>query len=111
MKVMPDTNTGLMYQYSISSIRQALAGVCNDPRINRVVLFGSYVNGKARSNSDIDLYLDSSKQITGFDFFTLKANIEDMLERDIDLLPDIDIEPGSLIAQEIEKYGVTVYAK
>ena len=100
-----------MSQYTVSQIRDALQNVCSDPRIKRVVLFGSYAKGEAQDQSDIDLYLDSGRQITGFDFFALKAKIEDALGAEIDLLPDLDIVPNSLVDKEIKRHGVTVYVQ
>jgi len=100
-----------MAQYTVSTIQDALQSVCSDSRIKRVVLFGSYAKGKAREQSDIDLYLDSGRQITGFDFFALRAKFEDALGTEIDLLPDIDIVPNSSIDREIRRHGVTVYVQ
>ena len=98
-------------QKSISSIRNALQTVCTDPRINQIILFGSHALGLERKQSDIDLYLDSNGQISGLAFFSLKAAIEDALETEIDLLPDLDVVPGSLIENEIRRFGVTVFAR
>ena len=98
-----------MPPYSIPQIIDELRHVRFDDRVNRIVLFGSYAKGQARVNSDIDLYLDSGRRITGFDFFDLKAAIEEALNTEIDLLPDLDVIAGSLIAQEIDRYGITVY--
>lgn len=98
-----------MAQYTVPEIQGVLKTVCTDRRIKRVILFGSYAKGSAYRQSDIDLYLDSGRQITGFDFFELKAKLEDAFHASIDLLPDRDIIPGSSVEQEIMAYGVTVY--
>lgn len=44
--------------------------------------------------SDIDLFLDSNRQITGFDYFELKAFIQDALGCEIDLISDVDCSIG-----------------
>jgi len=100
-----------MAQYTVTEIRNVLQNVCSDPRIKRVVLFGSHAKDEAQEQSDIDLYLDSGQQITGFDFFALKAQLEDAFGTEIDLLPDLDIMLNSRIDQEIKRHGVTVYAQ
>lgn len=96
---------------SIGDIQQVLSGLTLDQRVNRLVLFGSHASGTAREQSDLDMYLDSGRQITGLDFFALKATLEDAFSRDIDLLPDLDVVPGSKVANEIKRHGVVVYAK
>ena len=98
-----------MPPYTIPQIMNELGRVHFDDRVKRIVLFGSYAKGLARANSDIDLYLDSDRRITGFDFFDMKAAIEEAFKTEIDLLPDLDVTAGSLIEQEIKRYGVTVY--
>lgn len=99
-----------MNSYSVSEIQSTLQRMPLDRRIRRLVLFGSHAKGTAKPHSDIDLYLDSNGQITGFDYFALKTMLEDTFERQIDLLPDVDVQPDSRVANEISEYGVMVYA-
>ncbi len=96
---------------SISDIRRVLASLPMDARVNRLVLFGSHAMGTARAQSDLDFYLDSGRQISGFDFFALKATLEDAFRRDIDLIPDLDVMAGSRVLDEIKRHGVVVYGK
>jgi len=99
----------LMRQYTIPQIKEVLSRACFDDRANRIVLLGSYAKGQAGAKSDIDLYLDSGRRITGFDFFALKAAFEDAFHTEIDLLPDLDVISGSPVEREIREFGVTVY--
>ena len=99
-----------MAAYTVRQIQDTLKRMPLDRRIRRLVLFGSHARGTAQAHSDLDFYLDSDRQITGFDYFALKATLEDAFQREIDLLPDIDVIPNSKVAQEIAKYGVMVYA-
>ena len=100
-----------MAQYTIAEIRDVLQPLCSDPRIKRVILFGSYAKGEAQEQSDIDLYLDSGRLMTGFDFFALKASMEEAFQTDVDVLPDLDISPNSPVENEIKRHGVTVYVQ
>lgn len=100
-----------MQSYTIEAIRNALARAPLDGRVRRLVLFGSHAKGTARERSDIDFYLDSGGSITGFDYFALRSSLEDVLHREVDLLPDVDVLPDSRIANEIARDGVTVYAR
>jgi predicted nucleotidyltransferase len=94
---------------SISDIKNKLAQICNGTEVKKIVLFGSYAKGTATPDSDVDLYLVSNGAITGFDFFDLKAKIEDGFKIEIDLISDLDIIPNSLIEKQINEHGVVVY--
>lgn len=95
--------------YSIADIRGVLSAMSMDKRVKKLVLFGSHAKGTAQSLSDLDFFLDSGGQIKGFAYFDLKGRLEDAFQRDIDLIPDIDVIPGSQVDREIRRTGVTVY--
>lgn len=97
--------------FSINEIQDVLKTIPIDKRVKKLVLFGSHAKGTARSLSDLDFFLDSEKQIKGFAYFELKGRLEDAFRRDIDLIPDIDVIPGSRVEQEIQETGVMVYAR
>ena len=96
---------------SISDIKNKLAQICNGTKVKKIVLFGSYAKGTATLASDVDLYLVSNGAITGFDFFDLKAKIEDEFKIEIDLISDLDIIPNSPIEQHINEHGMVVYER
>ena len=100
-----------MQIYTVDAIRDTLRRTPMDARVRRLVLFGSHAKGTAEERSDLDFYLDSGRQITGFDYFALKATLEDAFQREIDLLPDVDVLPDSRIVREIARDGVMVYAR
>ena len=54
--------------------------------------------------------MDKSRGAAAGKTMDKKAALEDAFGRDIDLLPDVDVQPGSKVASEITKYGVMVYA-
>jgi hypothetical protein len=71
--------------------RRLLAAVKNDPNfadIKYVALFGSYVNGTAREDSDIDVLIDFYPQaIVGlFKYVDIQQSLSKALEKKIDLL-------------------------
>ena len=100
-----------MQSYTVDRIRDTLRRTPLDARVRRLVLFGSHARGTAQERSDLDLFLDSDGQITGFDYFALKATLEDAFQCEIDLLPDVDVLPDSKIVREIARDGVMVYAR
>ena len=95
--------------YAIPTIRHILQTLPMDKRVRKLVLFGSHAKGVARAESDLDFYLDSDMQITGLAYFDLKGQLEDAFHRPVDLIPDVDVIPGSLIEREIKQTGVAVY--
>lgn len=69
-------------------IREAVE---NDPRkkdILKVSIFGSFVHGNAREDSDVDVLieLDPSAKIGFFEFFDIQENMEKYSGRKVDLL-------------------------
>lgn len=96
---------------SVQNIQKTLNRICKDSRINRIVLFGSYAKNSEDDYSDIDLFIDSNKQISGFEYFEIKASFEDALGYEIDLISDVDLIPYSRMDKEIRETGVTVYER
>ncbi len=95
--------------YTIADVQQKLSSLPLDKRVKKIVLFGSHAKGNAQEQSDLDFYVDSNCQLTGFSFFSLKGQLEDAFHRDIDLIPDVDVIPDSRVDLEIRRTGVTVY--
>ena len=96
---------------SVAEIKTVVEPIVKNTKVEKMVLFGSYAKGLASENSDIDLFMISNGAITGLAFFDLKSKIEDAFNRDIDLLPDLDIVPGSPVAQHINESGVVIYER
>jgi len=95
---------------SVSTVRKTLTGLALDKRVRRLILFGSHAKGNAQEGSDLDFYVDSNYQLTGFAFFALKGQLENAFQKDIDLISDVDVIANSRVDQEIKRTGVTVYS-
>ncbi|MEX0998002.1 MAG: nucleotidyltransferase family protein [Flavobacteriaceae bacterium] len=54
----------------------------------RVGVFGSYSRGEMNDDSDIDILYSFQKKITLFDLVGLKLDLEDALNRKIDLVSE-----------------------
>ena len=61
-----------------------------------MALFGSYARGDYHVNSDIDILVDFSGRIDGFDFICLAHELEDLFNYKIDLVSRSAIKPGYL---------------
>ena len=71
--------------------------------VKRIGLFGSYVRGTATAASDID-FLVELERLTFRDYMGLALFLEDLFEKDVDLLTPTSIKPGykPYIKKEIE---------
>nr|WP_244962792.1 nucleotidyltransferase domain-containing protein [Cryobacterium roopkundense] len=52
----------------------------------RLAVFGSVARGEARQDSDIDLLVDAPPGTSSFAFIRFKRLIEQILDREIDLI-------------------------
>jgi len=70
----------------------------------KIGLFGSYVRGEQREESDIDLAVEIKSNNTFRSFFGLKAYLEEGLQKKIDMGIESSIKPiaRKYIQQEIE---------
>jgi len=74
-----------------------------------VVLFGSYARETQNEESDIDIAFKSKQEVTKKEIFQLKQELEEIANRDIDLI-NLD-EIGEIFRYEILINGKTVYCK
>lgn len=70
--------------------------------IKKAALFGSIVRGRATDTSDIDMLIDAPKTMSLFDLAGLNADLEDALERRVDLVEYDAIRP--ILKDAILKY-------
>lgn len=95
--------------YTVPQLQQLLTPVLAENGIKKAVLFGSYGKGVATEKSDVDLLVDSD--LRGLRFVGLLEQVQQLLGKEVDLFDVRHIEAGSLIDQEIQATGVTVYEK
>ncbi len=71
--------------------------------VKRIGLFGSYVRGTATAKSDIDFIVELER-LTFRDYMGLALFLEDLFERNVDLVTATSIKPRlkSYIEKEIE---------
>lgn len=95
--------------YTIEQIRGLLSPVFKRYSIRSAVLFGSYAKNAATPKSDIDLLVDSN--LKGLKFVGLMEDIQNAIDKDVDVLDVTHIEKDSKINSEIMSTGVTIYEK
>ncbi len=106
LSVDGDDETSIL---TFSSIKMRITEVVKDLDIDKVYLFGSYVNGDASPLSDIDLYMESD--IFGLEFYGVIEKLRMHLHKKIDLLSNRTVLVDSKIYNEIMKTGVAIYER
>ena len=91
---------------SKESIKQALVDNRETLRkygVKHIGLFGSYVRGTATAESDID-FLVELERVTFDDYMGLAVFLEDLFEKNVDLVTPTSIKPGfkPYIEKEVE---------
>ena len=74
-----------------------------------ILLFGSYARNSQNAESDVDLAIKVKKEIQPQELFEIKRKLEDIFEKDVDLIDLNNTQDG--IRYEILMNGVTIYVK
>jgi len=86
--------------YTKTQILEKLKGkkteLLNRYPISELGIFGSYARGDYDKDSDIDILVDFSGKITGFEFIRLAHEFESLFESKIDLVSRGGIKPQYL---------------
>ena len=93
--------------YTLEQIKSILYPVFKEHQVNKALLFGSYVKGAAKAESDIDIVVDSG--LRGLSFYGLLEDVVTSLDKEVDLLDTSQIVPESEIDKEIKRTGVLIY--
>ena len=93
--------------YTQDQIKSILYPVFKEHHVHKALLFGSYVKGMAKAESDIDIVVDS--ELRGLSFYGLLEDIVTSLNKKVDLLDVTQIIPESEIDKEIKRTGVIIY--
>lgn len=78
---------------SIIKIKRKIIPVLNRYGVKKAGIFGSFVRGEIKKNSDIDILVEIKKDISLLDFIGMKQEIEDILKLKVDLVEYSTIKP------------------
>ena len=67
--------------------------ILKEAGVTRSSLFGSYVRGEQREDSDIDILVDLPKGLRLFDIAEIQYKLEDALGKKVDLIQYDTIKP------------------
>ncbi len=90
----------------VEEIKQKILPILEKYNIKRAGLFGSYVRGDMREDSDIDILVEIEEDISLLDFVGIKIEIEENLGKKVDLVEYNTIKP--LIREKIIKEQVGI---
>ena len=79
---------------SIEEIRERIAPILEKWRVRRASVFGSYARGEADDNSDVDILVELSEDMSLMDLVELKLEIEDVLGKRVDLVEFDALKPS-----------------
>lgn len=72
---------------SLSSIKKKAVPVLKRHAVKRASIFGSFARGTAKPRSDIDFLIEyKKKNKTLFDLVDLKLDLEETLDREVDVI-------------------------
>lgn len=80
-----------------------------DKPVNRVWLFGSYARDDYKPSSDFDLLVDFSQTISLFTHAGYKIELEELLEKAVDLVPSDCLVPE--IKPFVDKDKILIYER
>jgi len=90
-----------------------ISSLCKSNGVSSLFAFGSILKGSIRPDSDIDMVValeDQDPLIYSDHYFNLKYGLEELLNRNIDLLEEKAIK-NPYLRKEIENKKVLIYAK
>lgn len=79
---------------SLRSRRDEILEICARHGASNVRVFGSVVRGEATAESDVDFLVDIESGRTLLDLSGLVCDLEDMLERPVDVVIERSLKPG-----------------
>jgi predicted nucleotidyltransferase len=96
-----------MQNPEIENIKQKIIPILKQHDVTKASIFGSFVHGKQRNDSDLDLLVEFNGDKSLFDLIDLKLNIEDTIGRSADVLTFESLNPA--IREIVLKEQVIVF--
>ena len=84
--------------------------ILNSINCDAIIIFGSYARETQNEDSDIDIAIKPSKEISKKDLYNLSNKLSDNLKKDIDLI-NLDTIENDGFKYEILINGILIYCK
>ncbi len=73
--------------YTLDWIKKKILPILKKHAVKRAAVFGSFARGEAKAKSDVDLLIEyKSKRKSLFDLVDLKLDLEETLDRKVDVI-------------------------
>lgn len=79
---------------SVEEIKRKILPVLRKYDVKKAALFGSVVSGELNEESDIDLLVDLGDEMSLFDLSGLKIEIEEILQKRVDVVTYNSLHPS-----------------
>lgn len=92
----------------LEHIKEKIIPVLQKHQVKRAGIFGSVATGKTTKKSDVDILVELGSKISLLEFVGIKFELEDLLERKVDLVEYQAIKPRlrkRILSEEIRIYG------
>ena len=89
----------------IDQIKEKVLPILKQAGVTRSSVFGSYVRGENNKDSDIDILVDFPRGKGLFEFAGLQFELEDVLEKKVDLVEYESLHPllkDRILAEQIQ---------
>ncbi|MBU1045490.1 MAG: nucleotidyltransferase family protein [Candidatus Omnitrophica bacterium] len=77
----------------IEEIKKKIVKILKKNKITKAGIFGSYARGEQKKNSDIDILVKPTKEMSLLDFVGIKLEIEDELGNKVDFVSYKTLHP------------------
>ena len=97
-----------MAMNEIDKIKKQVLPIVKRNKIRRAGIFGSFATGSFTNTSDVDILVELGNNISLLDFVRIKLDLEDSLQRKVDLVEYKAIKPRlrkQILEEEIRIYG------
>lgn len=78
---------------SITALKEKIVPVLKEAGVLRGALFGSFVRGDAKKNSDVDILVELPRRSSLLDLVRLEKRLKNVLTRDVDVVTYESIHP------------------
>ncbi len=98
---------------NLKKVKPKINDICSLLPVKRLGIYGSALTDKFSPESDIDVLVlfDSDENIDYFDsYFTLKEQLEEVFEREVDLIIDKHFK-NPVFRRSVEKSRMTIYER
>lgn len=90
---------------SLDDIKNQVVPILKEAGVTHSAIFGSYVRGDAKDDSDIDILVDFPRGKGLFEFVGLQSRLEEALKKKVDLVEYDSLHPllkDRILAEQVQ---------